>query len=255
VSDNTRFLQDSFTSVAEMVTAYEEVATEADGGPVSADAIGRAKAARSSADWAYLQAEVPKALEQMQDGLARVAKIVGAMKEFAHVDQSTEMAGADINRSLESTLVVARNEYKYVARAETEFGELPAVMCHIGDLNQVFLNLVINAAHAIEDRVGEGQDLGCIGVRTMRDGDWVEISISDTGTGIAPEIRDKVFDPFFTTKVVGRGSGQGLALAHAIVVEKHGGTLTFETEVGQGTTFHVRLPVNGKRGTIPALAA
>jgi len=255
VSDNTRFLQDSFASIAEMVTACQAVVSQADGGPVGPDVLGHAREACERADWAYLQAEVPMALEQMQDGLGRVAKIVGAMKEFAHVDQSTEMSCADINRSLESTLVVARNEYKYVAQADTEFADLPPVMCHIGDLNQVFLNLVINAAHAIEDRVSGTHSLGRIGLRTRLDGDWVEISISDTGTGIAPQVSDKIFDPFFTTKTVGRGSGQGLALARAIVVDKHGGTLTFETEVGQGTTFHVRLPVNGKQASRSALAA
>jgi len=169
------------------------------------------------------------------------------MKEFSHVDRSNEKAPGDINRALESTLVVARNELKYVADIETEFGELPPVLCHLGDLNQVFLNLLVNAAHAVEDVVKRTNSKGKIRVTTRKDGDFVEAAISDTGTGIPEEARDKIFDPFFTTKVVGKGTGQGLALARAIVVEKHGGTLTFVTEVGIGTTFFVRLPLLGAR--------
>lgn len=118
------------------------------------------------------------------------------------------------------------------------------MICHLGDLNQVFLNLLINAAHAIGDVVKDSGKKGRIRVQTRQIGSWVEISISDTGTGIPKAIQEKIFDPFFTTKEVGKGSGQGLALARAIVVEKHGGTLTFETEPGKGTTFHVRLPIS-----------
>jgi signal transduction histidine kinase len=126
---------------------------------------------------------------------------------------------------------------------ETELGELPAVNCQLGDLNQVFLNLLVNAAHAIEDVVKDTGARGIIRIATRSDGDWVEISITDSGTGIPEEVRDKMFDPFFTTKEVGKGTGQGLALARAVVVDNHGGTLTFVTEMGKGTTFLVRLPL------------
>jgi len=255
VSDNTRFLQESFAAVSQMIAASDEVRAQAEHGPVDPVVLDRAASVQLNADWAYLQSEVPKALDQMLDGLGRVAKIVRAMKEFSHVDQSTDMAAADINRAIENTLVVARNEYKYVAVAEAQLAsDLPPVMCHIGDLNQVFLNLVINAAHAIEDVVAGTDQLGRIEVRTKRDGDWVEIDVSDTGTGIPEAVRNKVFDPFFTTKGVGRGSGQGLTLARAIVVEKHDGQISFDTEVGKGSTFRVRLPVRG-RGPAAALAA
>ena len=152
---------------------------------------------------------------------------------------------SDLNKALESTLIVARSELKYVADVETEFGTLPPVICHLGDLNQVFLNLLINAAHAIGDVVKSSGNRGRVLVRTKLLNDLVEISISDTGGGIPDGIREKIFDPFFTTKEVGKGTGQGLTLARAIVVEKHGGTLTFDTEMGKGTTFYVRLPVNG----------
>jgi two-component system, NtrC family, sensor kinase len=184
-------------------------------------------------------------MEQMLEGLNRVATIVRGMKEFSHVDRTKEKSPGDVNRALESTLIVARNELKYVADVETDFGQLPPVICHLGDLNQVFLNLLVNAAHAIEDVTRGTGHKGKITVRTKMDGDWVEISIGDSGTGIPEEAREKIFDPFFTTKEVGKGTGQGLALARAIVVEKHQGTLTFETEMGKGTTFLIRLPVSG----------
>ncbi|MGA7852078.1 MAG: ATP-binding protein [Candidatus Acidiferrales bacterium] len=160
------------------------------------------------------------------------------------MDHSSEKAPADLNKAIESTLIVARNEVKYVADVETDFGPLPHIHCHLGDLNQVFLNLFVNAAHAIGDVVKNTGEKGRITVRTWQDGDYVVVSVADTGTGIPERVRAKVFDPFFTTKEVGKGTGQGLALARAIVVDKHGGTLSFETKMGEGTTFLVRLPAN-----------
>ena len=176
------------------------------------------------------------------EGVTRVATIVKAMKDFAHPEHNQKMA-VDLNRALTSTLVVARNELKYVADVETAFGDLPPVECHVGDMNQVFLNLLVNAAHAIGDAVNGSGQRGKIGIRTWCEGDWVRISISDTGCGIPEAIRARVFDPFFTTKTVGRGTGQGLAISRSIVVDKHGGTLTFDSEVGRGTTFSIGLPV------------
>jgi signal transduction histidine kinase len=138
---------------------------------------------------------------------------------------------------------MARNEYKYVADVETRYGELPQLTCYAGELSQVVLNLVVNAAHAIADVVGMSDRRGKITVATRRDGDHVVISIADTGGGIPDTIRDRVFDYFFTTKEIGRGTGQGLAIARSVVVDKHGGSLTFDTEVGAGTTFYIRLPL------------
>ena len=243
IGDNTRFLQDAFRDTAELIKAYEDYCERARNGTADAEALGRPAAARKKADWEYLEAEVPKALDQALDGVNRVATIVRGMKEFSHVDRSSHKAAADINKALESTLIVARNELKYVADVDVQLGDIPAVHCHLGDLNQVFLNLLINASHAISDVVKGTAQRGHIGVRTRRDGEVIEVAISDSGTGIPEEVRHKVFDPFFTTKEVGKGTGQGLALARAIVVEKHGGTLTFETEVGKGTTFYIRLRI------------
>jgi PAS domain S-box-containing protein len=245
VGDNTRFLLDSFRDGLKLIRKYEKLQEAASKSGIDTALLAEVTATREEIDWPYLEEEIPRAIEQMLEGLGRVSTIVRGMKEFSHVDRSNEEAPGDINRALESTLVVARNELKYVADVETNFGELPLVVCHLGDLNQVFLNLLVNAAHAIEDIVKKTNSKGKISVGTRRDGDWVEITISDSGTGIPEEARDKIFDPFFTTKGVGKGTGQGLALARAIIVEKHGGTLTFVTEMGKGTTFFVRLPLLG----------
>jgi PAS domain S-box-containing protein len=245
VGDNARFLQDAFRDVAGLIKAYEDFCSAAQQGAPEKEALQRLAAANKKADWEYLVAEIPKALEQTLDGIGRVATIVRSMKEFSHVDRSSQKAAADLNKALESTLIVARNELKYVADVEAHYGDLPPVLCHLGDLNQVFLNLLINAAHAIGDVVKGTPKKGRIEVTTHHDGDWIEVAISDTGTGIPEAVRDKIFDPFFTTKEVGKGTGQGLALARAIIVEKHGGMLTFDTEIGKGTTFCIRLPVSG----------
>jgi signal transduction histidine kinase len=166
------------------------------------------------------------------------------MKNFAHADDK-EPGDVELNKHILSTLTIARSEWKYVAEVETELGELPLVRCHAGEINQVILNLLVNAAHAIGEVVAGTDRRGTITVRSRRDGDHVIVSIADTGTGIPAAIRHRIFDPFFTTKDVGRGTGQGLAISHAIVVAKHGGELTFETEPGRGSTFFVRLPIHG----------
>jgi PAS domain S-box-containing protein len=191
-----------------------------------------------------LKRELPPALDRVVDGLGRIAEIVRSMKEFSHVDQR-EMAQVDLNRAVNSTLVIARSEYKYVADLVTEFGELPPVTCHGGQVNQVILNLVVNAAHAIGDAVKGTNNKGLITVRTYLDVTHAVISITDTGAGIPEAIQKRIFEPFFTTKEVGRGTGQGLSIAHK-AIKAHGGSLHFETEIGKGTTFYVRLPLAAK---------
>lgn len=244
VSDNTHFLRDAFGAISGVVERYENIREEIVKGSLNGQSIDDAAAEREKVNWEYLREEIPKAIEQSIEGLGNVATIVRAMKDFSHVDHRG-LAAADLNQAIQSTLIVARNELKYVADIECNYGKLPPVVCSLGDLNQVFLNLLINAAHAIGDVVKETGHRGQIGVRTKQEGSSVEVAISDTGTGIPEEIRGKVFDPFFTTKEVGKGTGQGLAIARSIVVNKHGGTLTFETEMGRGTTFYVRLPLEG----------
>lgn len=197
-------------------------------------------------DYEYLRERMPKAADRSIDGLERVAEIVRSMKSFAHPDQK-EMTLADINSAIQTTLIVAKSEYKYLADISLELGELPHVMCHVGELNQVFINMIVNAAHAIEDAHGGNGQMGKITIKTqMADRDTVSISISDTGSGIRKENLARVFEPFFTTKEVGKGTGQGLTIAHSVITKKHGGTVTVQSEVGQGTTFIIKLPVHQK---------
>ncbi len=252
IGDNLRFLAESFDGLLRLLGAHRDLAQEARQGAIEECRLDELDEQWEREDVSYLEEEVPRALAQTLDGVERVATIVRAMKEFAHPDAVDEKMPADLNRALSSTLTVARNELKYVADVETEFGEIPSVVCNVGDLNQVFLNLLVNAAHAIADAVGDSGGRGVIRVRTAPDGeDGVVVSISDTGPGIPEEIRARIFDPFFTTKEVGRGTGQGLAIARNIVLDKHGGKLRFESAVGQGTTFFVHLPIDG--GPAPAI--
>jgi two-component system, NtrC family, sensor kinase len=253
VGDNTHFMQDAFNDLLSLVQRYRELRERAAAGTVDAALLAAVAQAEEAADLEYLEEEIPKALAQSLEGVGRVASIVRALKEFAHPD-SKEKAPADLNQALQSTLTVARSELKYVADVETDFGDVPAVTCQVGDVNQVFLNLLVNAAHAIGDKVGDSGARGRISVRTSAEGDWVTIAIGDTGCGIPEAIRSKVYDPFFTTKEVGRGTGQGLALAHVVIVEQHGGSLSFDSTVGEGTVFYLRLPVMGAVKTREAAA-
>jgi PAS domain S-box-containing protein len=248
VGDNTRFLSDSFEELGRVLEAYRQLKETAEAQGTAPELLSRLNAVEQEADVEYLNGEIPKAIDQTLEGVARVAKIVRAMKDFSHPDQG-EKSLADLNQALESTLTVARNELKYVADVVTDFDPaLPPVPCYLSDMNQVFLNLLVNAAHAITDVVGNGKSgkatgKGTITVTTRDEGKWAVIRIADTGTGIPKHVRDRIFDPFFTTKTVGRGTGQGLSIARKVVVDAHGGSLTFETEVGKGTTFIIRLPI------------
>ncbi|HET7504204.1 MAG TPA: AAA family ATPase [Kofleriaceae bacterium] len=243
VSDSLTFLRDALPGLIDTIGKYRELAAAVeDQGDVGV-AVGVAREADAEADLDYTLTNTPTALGAALDGLARVAAIVRSMKDFAHPDRD-EKTLVDLNRAIESTLMIAANECKYVAEVTTELGELPPVRCNAGEINQAVLNLVINAAHAIRDVVGHTGTKGKIVVRTRRDGGEVEIAISDTGTGIPEAIRDKIYDPFFTTKEVGRGTGQGLAIARGVVVDKHGGSLRFDTQTGVGTTFYLRLPID-----------
>ncbi len=244
VGDNTRFLQESFAEIGNILEKCRCL-LQAPEGSVPAELLEGLRTAFETADTEYLIKEVPKAILQSLEGIERVTRIVRSMKEFSHPCADDKTA-VDLNKAIESTTTLCRNEWKYTAEMRLDLEpDLPLVSCLPGDLNQVILNLVINAAHAIEDVVGEGaEEKGIITVSTRLDGNSVEIYVSDTGCGIPEENRPKIFDLFFTTKDVGRGTGQGLTIARAIVVEKHGGTLDFKTETDKGTTFIIRLPIN-----------
>jgi signal transduction histidine kinase len=195
-------------------------------------------------DLPYLEAEIPLAIRQTLKGVERISKIVQAMKIFSHPGMRVKEP-TDINQEIEKTITITRNEWKYVADLKTDFeAGLPLVPCYRAELNQVILNMIINAAHAIaETRPEDASRKGAIRIRTYHDGGWAKIRISDTGAGIPEAIRHKIFDPFFTTKDPGKGSGQGLAISHSVIVEKHGGTLDLESREGEGTTFIIGLPL------------
>jgi PAS domain S-box-containing protein len=247
VTNNLTFLRDSWKAIHELLEEYRSAIQNA----VEVLPPGMAATldeAERSCDLSFIVAEMPRAIDQSLDGAQRVAKIVRAMKEFSHPD-SVDKTAADLNKAIESTITVARNEWKYVSEIVTEFDEaLPAVVCYPGDINQVILNLIVNAAHSIKEKIEDGEK-GRITVRTRTGGEFVEISVTDTGNGIPIAIQTKVFDPFFTTKEVGKGTGQGLALAYSVVVKKHGGKIWFETEIGQGTTFFITLPIKRSDST------
>jgi signal transduction histidine kinase len=220
------------------------------------ETLEEAAAVVDKTDAGYLLEEIPKAIDQTLEGVSRVAALVSAMKEFSHPD-TKEKSPLDLNRAIAGTITVARNEWKYVAEMETDFDpSLPLVSCHPGEFNQVILNLIVNAAHAIADVAREGgPQKGSIKVQTRSCPEWAEVRIRDSGTGIPEELRTRIFDPFFTTKEIGKGTGQGLAIARSVIVGKHGGSLDFETEAGKGTTFIIRLPYDGKALLTKAVAA
>jgi PAS domain S-box-containing protein len=242
VSDSIHFVREGTQDLAKLIVKYHEL--HEDKTKLSPENLEDIRRLENDVDLPYLLEKMPKALDRALNGLGHVAVIVRSMKEFAHPDQK-EKVGIDLNQSITSTLMIAKNECKYVADVETDFADLPAVTCHVGEINQAVLNIVINAAHAISDHIQGTMKRGCIRVSTRQEGDEAVIAISDTGGGIPDAIRDKVFDPFFTTKDVGRGTGQGLAIARSVIVDKHGGSICFKTEAGVGTTFFVRLPIDG----------
>jgi PAS domain S-box-containing protein len=244
VGDNTRFLQDSWPAVNEILDLCLRISEQSLAGSVAPGTIAELAQCTEKTDARYFCNEIPKAISQSLEGVARISKIVRAMKEFSHPGSESKSA-VDVNHAIETTIAVARNEWKYVADVQTCFADdLPLVPCLAGEFNQVILNLLINAAHAIKDVVGNGSaGKGTITITTKCEGDWVQVEIRDTGTGIPENIRARVFEPFFTTKEVGKGTGQGLALAHTAIVRRHGGKIWFDSEVGKGTTFYIRLPL------------
>jgi signal transduction histidine kinase len=240
IGDNIRFLQESVGEMLGVVDRLLNLGATQDAVMISAKEL---ETLFATVDMTYLRKEVPKAIAQSLDGVERISSIVGAMKEFSH--PSTEKAPHDLNRAILSTITVATNEWKYVADVVTDLAaDLPLVPVMPGAFNQVVLNILVNAAHAIGamDAATAGTK-GVITISTCRLPDWAEIRIKDSGCGMPQAIRDRIFDPFFTTKGVGKGTGQGLAIAHDVIVKKHHGTITVETAPGLGTTFVLRLPL------------
>jgi signal transduction histidine kinase len=241
VQDSVQFAREAIDDLFGVIEHHRKVSTAVVAGSPSRELADQALAGDDSADLEYLRDHVPQALDRAIDGLGRVTAIVHSLKAFAHPDQK-QRTSIDINSAIENTLEIARHEYKYVADVELDFGEVPAIEGYASEINQVLLNLIVNAAHAIES-TADRDERGMIRVRTRNEADHVEIAIGDTGCGIPDHLRERIFEPFFTTKPVGRGTGQGLSIARSVIVDKHGGSLTFDSALGQGTTFTIRLPL------------
>jgi PAS domain S-box-containing protein len=239
VGDNVAFLADGFRDLLPVLRAFQAAL---ESGSISAAGIEDLRAVAKTADVPYLLDEIPAALEQAGTGMQQITKIVRAMKEFSHPDD--EMTPTDLNHIIANTVTVARNAWKYVAEVKFELAEdLPQVVCLPSEINQVVMNLVVNAADAIADVVAGTERKGEIRIRTRADGTFVSIEIEDTGCGIPQRTIERIFDPFFTTKAPGKGTGQGLAISRRIVVDHHQGTLRVTSEVGKGTRFAIRLPL------------
>jgi len=231
VNSNVASLQGYLEGLFRLIDAYESAETVLAGDPL---ALADVQGIKKELNLDFLRQDVGSLMDECREGLSRVKEIVLDLKDFAH-SGTGEFESADLHKGLESTLNIVHNELKYKAEVVREYGELPPVECAPGQLNQVFMNLLVNAAHAIEEK-------GTITVRTGSDGYEVWVEVADTGTGIPQENRARLFDPFFTTKPVGQGTGLGLSLAYGIV-SRHGGRIDVDSEVGKGSTFRVTVPV------------
>ncbi|MGD0622808.1 MAG: ATP-binding protein [Thermacetogeniaceae bacterium] len=248
LGDNTRFLRDGFTDICKLIGAYRHLIASIEEN-IPAGPLASVRELEKQIDVGFLTAEIPQAIDQSLDGIARLSKLVLAMKDFSH-SGAREKALADINRAIEVTATISKNEWKYVADLILDLQpDLPAVNCVIDEINQVVLNMIVNSAQAIAQACSDqGTDgdpgKGRITIKTRSNGDVAQIVISDTGIGIPQSIMHRIFDPFFTTKEVGKGTGQGLAITHDIIVNKHRGSIQVESEVGVGTTFTIQLPLD-----------
>lgn len=250
VSDSLSFLQDAMSDFARLLADGREVCEHVRRGEDALPALATLERLSHELEADYLLREFPLALERAREGIGRVAQIVGALKDFGRPDQR-DRSFSDLNRGLSNTLVIARGELRQVD-LEVELGELPAIPCYAGDMNQVFLNLLVNAAHAIEERFRGTAERGVIRVRSWLEESYACVEIADNGQGIPADDRHRIFEPFFTTKPVGRGTGQGLAISRSIVIDKHGGSISFDSEVGHGTRFVVKLPLEEPSSRVSA---
>lgn len=244
VGDNAKFLKDAFADIDVLLGLYDTLSQTIDSDDeLFTELLGKIKSQTETADLEFVREEVPQAIDQTISGADRVASIVRAMKEFSHPGV-TQKTAFDINQAIKSTATVSSNEWKYVADMEMDLEDsLPSGLGFPGDLNQAVLNLIVNAAHAIEKRQEKDKDhQGQIKISTRKIDPWVVISLTDNGTGIEQHDLERIFDPFYTTKPVGKGTGQGLAITHSVIVEKHGGELEVTSKLGEGTTFNIRIP-------------
>ncbi|MFW5499485.1 MULTISPECIES: PAS domain-containing sensor histidine kinase [unclassified Maridesulfovibrio] len=243
VGDSIRFVKEAYADTNDLIDLYEKFMA-AESPEERKNIIEEIEEHKDDIDLEFISSESIKACSRALEGVERVATIVLAMKNFSHSGEE-KIKAVDINKAIQNTIIVSRNEWKYVADLETDLDpDLPQVQCLPGAINQVLLNVIVNAAHAIAENTQEDQK-GTISISTELDPPYATISIKDSGCGISKENIHKIFDPFFTTKEVGKGTGQGLAIVHDIIIEKHGGTIDIESELGEGTTFIIKLPIEG----------
>ncbi|MEH0019593.1 MAG: response regulator [Desulfobacter sp.] len=245
IGDNTTFVQESLQDLNGLIQTLLDLVEAARNNLVDADMLADVDAAVEDADFEFVNEELPVAIEQTLEGVLRIKEIVRAMKDFSHPGGHRHVL-SNLNQCIQNTAIISKSEWKYVADLDLDLDlDLPKVQCNPGELNQVFLNLIINASHAIAERLGEmSAEKGKIRISTGQTGDWLHIRVSDTGTGIPDDIVDRIFDPFFTTKEIGKGTGQGLAISRSIVVNRHNGKIDVRSEKDKGTTVTVRLPVS-----------
>ena len=243
VGNNLLFIRNEFSAILQLLEKNQKLLNQAQSGELVAESIEQLHQEEKEADLEYLTNEIPRAIDESLEGIGRVTKIVQAIKEFSHPSMD-EKTPVDLNRAIDTTITVSRNEWKYVADLIPHYDEkLPTVICSPGEINQVILNLITNASHAIKEQIEKGiYTKGLIEIFTFSKENSVEIHVKDNGAGIPEEYREKVFNPFFTTKPVGMGTGQGLSISYKVIVNKHNGNLGFETEIGKGTTFIITLP-------------
>ncbi|MEI6608706.1 MAG: PAS domain S-box protein [Deltaproteobacteria bacterium] len=245
IGDNITFIQSAFDDLLSLSAICNAVKNDDLLSPtVAKDILSRIREREKKIDLDFLSKEIPQAIEQSMAGLQRVSRIVQVMREISHPGGDKKI-DLDINKAIESTIILTKNEWKYSAELITKLApDLPIVQGYPSDFSQVIMNLIVNATQALQEKVGKDGAVGeYIEISTRQDGNEVEICIRDTGLGIPQEIQSRVFDPFFTTKDVGKGTGQGLAIAQNIIVQKHGGRIFFETKSGEGTSFYIRLPL------------
>jgi len=250
ISDNTRFLRDAFEKIGEVLSICAEVSMAGGEAEDPAATLKNISKVAQGANIDFIREEIPGAIEESLIGLARVSEIVSAMKSFSHPGTDDKQP-IDLNEAITTTVTLSTNEWKYVSDVETELDpELPMVDCLPGEMGQVLLNIIVNAAHAIAETTGGHSGVkGVITIKTRAVGDQAEIRISDSGCGMPEHVKVRIFDPFYTTKEVGRGTGQGLAISHSVIVDKHNGSIEVESKPGEGTTFIVRIPLRAIQAT------
>ncbi len=240
--NNFSALQDDVTAFRDLIVDYRGLRQKAESLPELAGMASRLAQKEEAAHLDFILEDLDGLFSESREGFARATAIIDSMRNFARSDQASNMSECNINDGIKSTLVLARNEYKYHCVVETDYGDLPSVQCEPVQINQVFLNLLVNAAQAIAEQ--KRSEKGRIWIRTFMENDLVCCEFSDDGPGMPETVRDKVFEPFFTTKPPGQGTGLGLAISYDIVVNRHGGSLVIDSKAGKGTVFHIRLPMN-----------